>query len=565
MGLAFSGGGIRSATFNLGVLKALHELGLLKHTDYLATVSGGGYIGAWWTAWRARWGGIFPETLPSGPNTDVSADDMNREPEEVRHLREFSNFLSPRIGFFESEMWNAVLAVVSAVLPALLVTIAIITLAFSAWLAVMFITIVPWEGWNYLIEPIFLSGVIIGVQLWLEKQWCNRGVSERQSLQDPPRFAANDVKLVMILLIVAGIFVAWKVLDQCHLMPFPAGVIDKYPITRVFWLWNIGIPPQQPAFSFNPHLFDAPIIWATAALVGLVVRLLVIRFVPVSRSGVVVSAIDRLLGRVLASALVVAALGALWLGGCWLHHWHYGRSAAGGALLSGGAFSALRNWMGRLGPTKKGGVMDLIKPLIPEVLAYMAIALGAVCVATVLAGLLQDHQWESGIAGSAVFIVLAAVLFFDPAQVSMHSFYRNRLVRAYLGASNIDALDSRGAISSERNRYTPTSGGVTTSSFPPFHLRWTFWTPTGPKRMRRRSFTGIRGRRSQAARGRFISSAAPPTIWAEINSVISPGEPGARSSRTSASLSATIGRRGRETFPRLLLRWPVSLSHGQGV
>ena len=63
VGLAFSGGGIRSATFNLGVLKALHELGVLKHVDYLSTVSGGGYIGAWWTTWRARWGGEFPETV----------------------------------------------------------------------------------------------------------------------------------------------------------------------------------------------------------------------------------------------------------------------------------------------------------------------------------------------------------------------------------------------------------------------------------------------------------------------------------------------------------------------
>ncbi len=46
-GLAFSGGGIRSATFNLGVLQALAELGLLHRFDYLSTVSGGGYIGFW--------------------------------------------------------------------------------------------------------------------------------------------------------------------------------------------------------------------------------------------------------------------------------------------------------------------------------------------------------------------------------------------------------------------------------------------------------------------------------------------------------------------------------------
>ena len=49
-GLAFSGGGIRSATFNLGVIQALARKGLLSKFDYLSTVSGGGYIGAWLSA-----------------------------------------------------------------------------------------------------------------------------------------------------------------------------------------------------------------------------------------------------------------------------------------------------------------------------------------------------------------------------------------------------------------------------------------------------------------------------------------------------------------------------------
>ena len=47
LGLAFSGGGIRSATFNLGVLQGLAGVSLLTEIDYLSTVSGGGYIGSW--------------------------------------------------------------------------------------------------------------------------------------------------------------------------------------------------------------------------------------------------------------------------------------------------------------------------------------------------------------------------------------------------------------------------------------------------------------------------------------------------------------------------------------
>src|SRR5215469_15484694 len=53
-GLAFSGGGIRSATFNLGILQAFAQKGVLRKFDYLSTVSGGGYIGSWLAAMTRR-------------------------------------------------------------------------------------------------------------------------------------------------------------------------------------------------------------------------------------------------------------------------------------------------------------------------------------------------------------------------------------------------------------------------------------------------------------------------------------------------------------------------------
>ena len=46
VGLALSGGGVRSATFGLGLLRGLAQRGQLRRVDYLSTVSGGGYIGA---------------------------------------------------------------------------------------------------------------------------------------------------------------------------------------------------------------------------------------------------------------------------------------------------------------------------------------------------------------------------------------------------------------------------------------------------------------------------------------------------------------------------------------
>jgi hypothetical protein len=46
VGLSLSGGGVRSASFSIGLLQAFGSTGLMKYVDYLSTVSGGGYTGA---------------------------------------------------------------------------------------------------------------------------------------------------------------------------------------------------------------------------------------------------------------------------------------------------------------------------------------------------------------------------------------------------------------------------------------------------------------------------------------------------------------------------------------
>src|SRR4051794_1130881 len=92
IGLAFSGGGIRSATFGLGVLEALKQRGLLKSIQYLSTVSGGGYVGAWFSASCRR----HPNWLD--PAADWS--------DSVAHLRRYSNYLSPKVGFFSADTWS---------------------------------------------------------------------------------------------------------------------------------------------------------------------------------------------------------------------------------------------------------------------------------------------------------------------------------------------------------------------------------------------------------------------------------------------------------------------------
>ncbi len=68
VGLALSGGGIRSATFSLGVIQALAKHGLLKHVDYLSTVSGGGFIGSCLNDPEAERGGADATTGEGEPD-----------------------------------------------------------------------------------------------------------------------------------------------------------------------------------------------------------------------------------------------------------------------------------------------------------------------------------------------------------------------------------------------------------------------------------------------------------------------------------------------------------------
>jgi hypothetical protein len=116
VGLAFSGGGIRSATFGLGILEGLKPFGLLKKIDYLSTVSGGGYIGAWLSAncKRAAERKAAPEKAPADPADKAayeraSVDWLDKGAdwtESIRHLRRYSNYLSPQVGFFSADTWS---------------------------------------------------------------------------------------------------------------------------------------------------------------------------------------------------------------------------------------------------------------------------------------------------------------------------------------------------------------------------------------------------------------------------------------------------------------------------
>ncbi|SFM28378.1 patatin-like phospholipase family protein [Rugamonas rubra] len=129
-GLAFSGGGIRSATFNLGVLQALAEMRLLRDFDYLSTVSGGGYIGGWLSKWIKEKGG----SVEAVEEELVAANDKRRprsEPAPVQFLRQYSNYLTPKTGLFSADTWTLICTYARNTLLNLTMLV--------AWLAALFL------------------------------------------------------------------------------------------------------------------------------------------------------------------------------------------------------------------------------------------------------------------------------------------------------------------------------------------------------------------------------------------------------------------------------------------
>lgn len=100
VGLACSGGGIRSASFCLGVIQHLINHKLFSKIDYLSTVSGGGYIGSC----------VSALAKDDADNLHLLTDKIGRnEPDALNHIRNYSEYL--RAGGFMNGLRTPILFV----------------------------------------------------------------------------------------------------------------------------------------------------------------------------------------------------------------------------------------------------------------------------------------------------------------------------------------------------------------------------------------------------------------------------------------------------------------------
>jgi hypothetical protein len=445
IGLALSGGGIRSATFNLGLLQGLSEVGLVQSLDYVSTVSGGGYVGGFWSAWRARReqaltaealktsGGALPFAAAADPFIEPAAPGR-AESDGVRHLREFSNFLNPRLGLLTYDTGRLVASIFSSTLPALAAAVSVLVLAVGVWQVFAYgllgLPALSAAGrWQSLLVLLAVTTAVFGVE---ERTWITRG--ERWSWWYVP---ATLIGLGALALLWMGTFL------HIH---------EHLTVT-------LGVA-NESAFNNSLLLLLPAGAWVATAVGLVVLRLFLARAgVPPLREAR--GALDRVTIRLLALAAGWTVLSTLWVGAAvLLFSWLESSGArltgfAGLTAALGAAFGLLQRFLSGAGAKPFGGrIATFLKPKLPQLLAYAAVI---ALMLTVVMGIwwfrftpmLTGETWllpveigpltldRAGLPYAlAGLITLVTLAVFNPNEVGLHGFYRSRLARAYLGASN---------------------------------------------------------------------------------------------------------------------------------
>ncbi len=292
IGLSFSGGGIRSATFNLGVIQAFAQKHLLGYVDYLSTVSGGGYIGSWLSSWAYH----RSETPGAGPNhigqveqelnrKPVKVDDKS-EPDQIRFLRQDSNYLTPRLGALSGDT----LAFAGTYIRNLLLNqIILVTFAFALlgipWILGLLLQLV--SGMKYAALATMIAGLLLLV--WV---LCRISKNVQESRADPPGAVMLQIvvpEFLFCALLTISIWyytnpkssvIQWVPNWYAH----PESLLTKLltgdyaclllvPLTAVMYtiFWFIGAlmtskldrPKKVKTLSLSPRW--APVVWAFPA------------------------------------------------------------------------------------------------------------------------------------------------------------------------------------------------------------------------------------------------------------------------------------------------------------
>ena len=542
-GLALSGGGIRSATFGLGVLQGLARLGLLRCFHYQSTVSGGGYIGGFVQALIRRHGFAQAFATLAGSGT-ATGEGPGARP--IRHLREYSNYLAPRKSPFSGDTLGMAGTYVRNVLLVQAQLCALI-------LALCLLPLLLYAGADALslrnpTLPLSLAGLTgmlaVALLAWVST-WANRRplAAEGEPPQPPRRVVLAALATILALALASmlgalglarferlpglfgaalgwlpgrwtmggadlgivtaalylGVWHAWLVFDPWYSRRVALGDAPPPPLQRHPWRFVLGTVGAAAFAGVAIVLLRGWLrAWALAdgglwhvLVVGpllVVVAVALTAIVHLGLAGPAMSDLQReIWARVGGKTCALVALGmtlalSLVIYGPWLLRLGAGQgvqalSTAGwaGALAwlstTGIGLLAAHGTRAGKGGSRRSRLLDLVARLAPWVFVLgllVALSLaGQVLLQAAgpalerLAGglpatpapagsaRLADHLLALGAAVAAhpralALLVAAALAVWlllgwavNVNEFSLNAFYRNRLVRCYLGASNL--------------------------------------------------------------------------------------------------------------------------------
>ena len=520
--LCLSGGGIRSASFALGVIQALAthprtangdrvkkpEDSLLAKFHYLSTVSGGGYIGSWLSAWVTRTG--FPEVWSNLVGRPKGSD---IEPPPIAWLRSYSNYLTPKLGLTSADFWAALAIVLRnlvlnwmVVLPAL--CLALLALKGFAIAVAWFSQFDPRSC-----APWFFAAAAAGcISLVVTLFFTTRNRPTRGSSNaGQTAFLWAD----LIPAVLSGIFFTFALASPCgfdylYQEPMPAfawngvsifglGLAGGLAIYLVSWI--IAWPKCRGWKDFVGDI----VAWLVAgAVYGALMALGVYLYMKVYGPGLwpvtpgevllIVFGVPWALASQLLAEMIFVALSSYeadsdsdreWLGRA--AGWYLLVTLAWPILMvlvfvagpfvmdivykdyrtwaAGAGTGGLVAWLGKSGLTSAKSVVTSIKGLSANLILAIAAPVFAVILIVLTSAVLDQllfgdalirtvafkaavtlddfPAWPGGwwlLIGALIALVVGAVgsIWVNINRFSLHAMYRNRLIRAFLGASQGD-------------------------------------------------------------------------------------------------------------------------------
>lgn len=430
VGLALSGGGIRSATLSLGMLQALAKAGVLDEIDAMSTVSGGGYaggfLGALYMPEQRRLGDPKPpsdEELQAAANAAVlhlTATEQRGDPGAaaqsvpVSWLRDCGRYLAPNGG---GDAWRG----------------------FTLWLRNLLAV-------HYVIGlSVLLVLILLG---WInDAAWPPLHASLGSRVPELPAWLAPGMLYGLLALLALatallplGIAYWYTEMPKGRGHGVWAGLLTDTALIGmlmgpVLWFawWSVTGEGQRGAGGL---LACALVLGSLWYVLGWLRSCWVARDgTPAARMLVARTRLTRWLSAALSVTLILAALGLILIA-CsaaldWLrHHTWVGLSGAG--LLS----ALLAVWKlvpSKFTPTER----DLAVQWWPLVGAAVLGALLVLAWGMLAAWLLEASAWVKYLlAGLLILAVITGWSFQFLNLSTIQNLYTARLVRAYLGASN---------------------------------------------------------------------------------------------------------------------------------